>query len=446
MDLFNSTTLLINMKHIFAITVNTAIALGNGLQWHDDQHVILDSFHHSSKTAADSLVHKCIAPGVVCLENQAANLPYPFWRDSPNGTFVTNLADIKFQHGAKSTSWEQVRHADFVIFDEERGRKLLGESPSVDFVFPVNPWALHEAPVFVPGLNKIIFSELSPILEQFAIDLNVDPPTLSQFKADPPIYVPNGGFYHDGLIYYSTAGSSKKLKQRPGITTLDPWTNKSSTLLNNYYGLTFTDCDDVIVDPVTGFIWFTVPYYSWWLEVADTPPQLRSATYRFNPATGSTVVVNDEMRSPNGIAMSPDRRYIYITDTAAAGDSAPISLDIPSPGVMGILFNTTGLRTIYKFDLVDQGHAITNKRPIHYDAIGTVPDGLKVARNGWVVTATGNGLSVMDEYGDMIARVQTNFTVNNFVWSDANDYREVWMVGQGGVARVKWDLQGQKVA
>jgi len=61
-----------------------------------------------------------------------------------------------------------------------------------------------------------------------------------------------------------------------------------------------------------------------------------------------------------------------------------------------------------------------------------------------VVTATGNGFSVMDEYGDMIARVQTNFTVNNFIWCDADNWREVWMVGQGGVNRVRWALQGQK--
>ena len=213
--------------------------------------------------------------------------------------------------------------------------------------------------------------------------------------------------------------------QRPGIVTLDPWTNKSATFLDKYYGLAFTDCSDIIVDPVTGFVWFTAPYYSWWLEISDIAPQLKSATYRFDPATGSTVVVNDDMRSPNGISLSPDRRNLYITDTAAVGLKAPITLDLPSPGVGAILLNATGKRAIYKFDLVDDGRAIVNKRPIYYDAIGTVPHGLKVARNGHIVTATGNGLSVMDTYGDMIVRVQTNFTVNNFVWLGFDDFREV---------------------
>lgn len=392
------------------------------------------------------LVHRCAVAGAVCLKKHAARMGFPFHREAPNGTFASNYGDTDV---SGDESWKMVTDADFVIFDEERSREVLGDSPSLEFVFPTNPSAMHESPTFVPGLNKVFFSELSPSLPQFVINLNEDPPTLSEYLADPPIFAPNGGFFHNGTIYYSTAGSNITVAggagQRPGIVTLDPWTNKSTTLLDNYYGLAFTDCNDIIVDWITGFIWFTTPYYSWWLGIADIAPQLKSATYRFDPATGSIVVVNDDMHSPNGIALSPDRRNIYITDTAAAGLKAPITLDLPSPGVGALLFNATGKRAIYKFDLVDQDHAITNKRPIYYDAIGTVPDGLKVARNGHIVTATGNGLSVMDEYGDMIVRVQTNFTVNNFIWSDVDDFREVWMTGQGGVAHLKWNLQGQKV-
>lgn len=392
------------------------------------------------------LVHRCGIPGAVCLNQHAARMGLPFYRGAPNGTLASNYGDTDVP---EDESWKMVAGAGFVIFDEERGREVLGDSPSVEFRFPTNPYAIHESPTFVPGLNKIFFSDLSQSLPQFVIDLNKDPPTLSEFLADPPIYAPNGGFFHNGKIYYSTAGRNMTVAggpgQRPGIVTLDPWTNISTTLLDNYYGLAFTDCNDIIVDPVTGFVWFTAPYYSWWLELTDIAPQLKSATYRFDPATGSTVVVNDDMRSPNGIALSPDRRNLYITDTAAAGLKASITLDLPSPGVGALLFNATGKRAIYKFDLVDDGRAIANKRPIYYNAIGTVPDGLKVARNGHIVTATGNGLSVMDKYGDMIVRVQTNFTVNNLVWSGVGDFREVWMTGQGGVACLKWNLQGQEV-
>jgi hypothetical protein len=53
-------------------------------------------------------------------------------------------------------------------------------------------------------VNKLFFSQLTPpgYLPQYVVDLNQDPPTLSEYNSDPPVYGPNGGFYHNGLIYW----------------------------------------------------------------------------------------------------------------------------------------------------------------------------------------------------------------------------------------------------
>lgn len=47
-------------------------------------------------------------------------------------------------------------------------------------------------------------------------------------------------------------------EQRSGIRTLDPYTNKTTTLLNNYFGYYFNTVDDLFVDP-KGDVWFTDP-------------------------------------------------------------------------------------------------------------------------------------------------------------------------------------------
>lgn len=47
-------------------------------------------------------------------------------------------------------------------------------------------------------------------------------------------------------------------EQRAGIRTLDPNTNKTVTLLNNYYGYYFNTVDDLFVD-ARGDVWFTDP-------------------------------------------------------------------------------------------------------------------------------------------------------------------------------------------
>ena len=84
-----------------------------------------------------------------------------------------------------------------------------------------------------------------------------------------------------------------------------------------------------------------------------------------------------------------------------------------------------------------------NRRPL-YLAPEWVPDGLKVARNGYVVTGTGKGVDVLDPEGALLVRVQTNYTVQNFAWT-GNGYRTFWLMGQGGISRVAWDLQGQEL-
>jgi hypothetical protein len=69
---------------------------------------------------------------------------------------------------------------------------------------------------------------------------------------------------------------------------------------------------------------------------------------------------------------------VYISDTGAIEGTIVQAL-----GPQGSPFNTTGKRTVYAFDLTDNGKHIINKRPI-YLAQDWVPDGLKVAANGYV--------------------------------------------------------------
>lgn len=99
---------------------------------------------------------------------------------------------------------------------------------------------------------------------------------------------------------------------------------------------------------------------------------------------------------------------------------------------------------MYKYDLVDNGTHITGKRPI-WLAQDWIPDGLKVAQNGFIVTGTGKGVDVVDPYGVLVLRIQTDFVVQNFAWTGSN-LTDFWMTGQGGIARVSWNLQGQNLS
>ena len=144
---------------------------------------------------------------IVCLEKYASVLPYHFFRN--------RTVDEPLTFGSTSvpndTSFGLVDDADFLVFDQARAFELLGDSPTYEFIFEVSA-AVHEAPVYVPSLNKLFMSQLAPpagYLPQLVVDLNQDPPTLSEYLSDPPVYAPNGGTFHNGLIYWGICHRSQ---------------------------------------------------------------------------------------------------------------------------------------------------------------------------------------------------------------------------------------------
>jgi len=208
------------------------------------------------------LAESCNAslPKVVCINQYASVMPYHFFRAVSNGTSQPTFGSTSVPN---DTSFGQVSSADFLVFDRKRGLELLGTNPSYEYVFHVDG-AVHEAPVYVPAQNKLYLSQLAPpagYLPQLVVDLNQNPPTLSEFLFDPPVYAPNGGTFHNGLVYWGASGGNSSIggtEQRTGIRTLDPATNKTTTLLNNYFGGYFNTVDDLFVHS-NGDVWFTDP-------------------------------------------------------------------------------------------------------------------------------------------------------------------------------------------
>ncbi|EXJ60759.1 gluconolactonase [Cladophialophora yegresii CBS 114405] len=384
---------------------------------------------------------------VVCVNRYAAVLPYHF-----NRSITSLAADYDFRNTSvpSAPSFSLLENASFVVFDRARGLQYLGSNPAYEFMFAVGD-NVHEAPVYVPELNKLFMSQLPPVvapistmsqyLPQLVIDLNRQPLALEEYITEPPIFAPNGGVYHDGRIIWASSGGFNSsvlngTEQRIALHAVDPTTNVSTVLLNNYFGFYFNNMDDVAVHPTSGDLFFTDPDYPWFNGRVDTAPQLPTASYRFNPATGATFLVEDTIDQPNGIAFSPDGSTLYITETGALTGSID-----PAVGPGTKHYNTTGRRSIYAFDVAENGTKISNKRAF-YLAQDYIPDGLKVSREGLVLTATGHGVDVLDPTGQLVVRVQTNHSVQNVQFTGER-LDTLWMLGNKGISRVHWNITGQ---
>ena len=410
-------------------------------------------------------------PHVICMNRYGTLMPQGFHRDI---LYTIGFNDYYSQtHVPGDTTFTSVANASFLVWDEARGSEVLGGNPQVEFLFTVSAVG-HEAPVYEPNLNLFFFSALQANTSyQYVVDLNVDPPALSKRTSNPPINLPTGATFHDGLIYTSGSATTNGIFTA-SINTLNASTGQATPILNNYFGYKFTTIDDLAFAP-NGDIWFTdectqyiaISYRASPLIPSNCPvahvltktspgygielpglnksalPQLEPAVYRFVPRTGLVQILTDTFVSPNGIAFSPDGLTVYITDTPV--DATTLSL----PADPNALANASTLRsyyapwnrkTIYAFDVVDRGVGLANPRAL-FLAQDRIPDGIKLAQNGYIVTATGHGVDVLDPAGVPIVRVQTNFSVVNLAWA-GEGLEDLWLVGVGGVARVKWGLKG----
>ncbi|KAI4210552.1 MAG: hypothetical protein LQ351_006619 [Letrouitia transgressa] len=405
-----------------------------------------DNFRSMDPAGAISPLARTCGPSsakVVCINHYASVIPYHFSRNALAYNVEHSEDSFRTTTVSNDTSFELVRDADFLVFDQARGLALLGDNPTNDFLFTVS-LHYHEAPVYAPKQNKLLFSQITPsgFLPQYSIDLGEDPLTISEYATNPPLYAANGATFHDGYVYWAVSGGNNSIfdpprEQRPGIYRTEPGTGKTECILNNYFGYYLNSPNDIIVDR-NGHVWFTDPDYGWFSGLTDTAPQQSPATYRFNPNTGALNVVEQTLELPNGIGFSPDGKTLYISDSGSA--SSTILQKYGSIAATFDNWNITGPRSVYAFDVVD-GVYLTGKRVI-YKAQSLAPDGMKVAKNGYVLAATGSGVDILDSYGTYIARIQTNFTVNNFGWA-GEDYRQIWMTGVGGIGRAILDLPGQ---
>ncbi|OCL04143.1 hypothetical protein AOQ84DRAFT_324857, partial [Glonium stellatum] len=203
-------------------------------------------------------------------------------------------------------SFAYVSNASFLVFDAARAPSILGPSPSVDFMFTI-PLIGHEAPVYDPTTNRLFFSKLiGTDPSQYVVDLSATPPTLSTYTSNPPTLLPIGATFHAGLIHWC-GSSTHSGAYIPGLYTLNTTTNATAPLLNNYFGLRFSTCDDLAVHPTTGDIWFTDNLYAHNIPLQLAPglpqhnntPQLPPAVWRFRPTTGALALVDDTLRQPN---------------------------------------------------------------------------------------------------------------------------------------------------
>lgn len=113
--------------------------------------------------------------------------------------------------------------------------------------------------------------------------------------------------------------------------------------------------------------------------------------YRVDGGTGELSVVADDFDKPNGLAFSPDEKFLYIADT-------------------GISHTENGPKHIRRFEV---NGATLGKSKIFADCTAGLFDGFRFDADGRLWTSAGDGVHCYDPDGTLLGKILIPELVSN---------------------------------
>tara|TARA_R110002049_G_scaffold2750_4_gene21975 strand:- start:151032 stop:151964 length:933 start_codon:yes stop_codon:yes gene_type:complete len=117
------------------------------------------------------------------------------------------------------------------------------------------------------------------------------------------------------------------------VVSCDPATGQFTTIADQYNGKRFNAPNDLIIDKVGG-IYFTDPLF----RAPEPLPQEIQAVY-YIAKDGSVTRVTEHIAAPNGVALSPDGKHLYVIPSK---QDEMLVFDVDGPGSL------SGMRTFCK--------------------------------------------------------------------------------------------------
>ncbi len=191
-------------------------------------------------------------------------------------------------------------------------------------------------------------------------------------------------------------------------------------ILTSFFGRPFNSIQSV-ARAGDGSLWFVDSAAGFEQDIRPKP-QLPNQVYRFDLKTGDLRVVADGFRRPMGIALTPDGRTVYVTDTEAArpdGIIDPALLVLPTLKPVRSLYFRVANRihraaTIYAFDVIERSGSpfLANRRVFAYASMGA-PTTVRCDVAGNVYASCGDGLEVWNPGGVALGLIEVPGTFSS---------------------------------
>ena len=192
---------------------------------------------------------------------------------------------------------------------------------------------------------------------------------------------------------------------------------KLTVLADRYQGKRLNSPNDAVYKS-DGALYFTDPPYGFAKEDADPRKELKvNGVYRL--ASGSLRLVHAALGRPNGHALSPDEKHLYVA-------------------------NSDAQKKIWmRFEVRPDGSLVNGK--VFFDVTAEtadgLPDGMKVDRQGNVYGTGPGGVWVFSPAGRHLGTIQLPETPANCNFGDA-DGKTLYMTARTGLYRIRLLVAG----
>lgn len=173
-----------------------------------------------------------------------------------------------------------------------------------------------------------------------------------------------------------------------------------TVLASHYRGKPLNSPNDIICKS-DGTIWFSDPPYGGETDYeggkhdCELPPTL----YRLDPASGRLDAMASDFEGPNGLAFSPDERWLYVAETGRNFAEEPNAC-------------------IRRFAVADDG-GLSGGQSFHVVKPGKA-DGFRVDERGNLWSSAADGVHCISPDGELLGKVLTPATVSNLCFGGRN--------------------------
>jgi gluconolactonase len=325
--------------------------------------------------------------------------------------------------------WIRSATLDFFTSPAQPGipADVLRVDPAIDRIVPrgarIEPLAsgfsFTEGPVWMPE-GLLLFSDPDDNrIYRWSPDLGVS------------VFRTKSGYTGVDIAEYRQPGSNGLTLDANGLLTIAEHGNRRITRLEKNGSLTVVadrfdgkrlNSPNDLVYKSDGALYFTDPFFGLpRFEDDRRREQPHAGIYRV--AGGGVQLLSTELKGPNGIAFSPDERYLYVSNWDER-KKVVMRWDVQADGTLA------HGRTFFDATAAPGEEAL---------------DGLKVDREGNVYVSGPGGIWIVSPAGRHLGTIRAPELPANFAWGDA-DGRTLYMTARSGIYRIRLNIPGIRAA